>query len=47
VQWSEAEVAGDEHALDLAGVFADLEDLGVAPEAGGGVSLMKPKPPKI
>jgi hypothetical protein len=32
----ETEVAGDHQALDLAGALADLEDLGVAVEAGDG-----------
>ena len=35
----EAETAGDEHALDLRGALADLEDLGVSVEPRHGVLL--------
>ena len=38
----EAEALGDDEALDLAGALADLEDLGVAVEAGDRVSSMNP-----
>ena len=35
----QAQAACDEHALDFGGAFADLEDLGVAVEAGDGLFL--------
>ena len=35
----QAEPAGDQHPLHLGGALADLEDLGVAVEAGHGVLL--------